>query len=779
MFMRQFRIGIRDIVSFLYASGDLSSETFQNVSALEGTKAHQYVQDRYASDDLSEISINYMYEIDDLMLYLNGRIDGLLKKDESYVIDEIKSTRQNIFSDEFKYNVEHLSQLKFYAYMYLKNNNLDAIEGQITYIQISDYKTRNFKFDLYLRDLEVFIHTSIAEYVEWLYILDQHQKNKLKTIKEIEFPFKEFRRGQREMMAAVYQTIKDQDILYAIAPTGIGKTMASLFSSIKALDHDRQKIFYATAKTQGKMVAIDAIKLLEENGLNIKTLEITAKDTTCFLEKRNCDPNVCPFAKGFFDRLKDATIDIFSNESMLDRSTIEAYAKKHEICPFEYSLYVSYFVDIIICDYNYVFDPRVHLVRYFDESNYQPLILVDEAHNMISRSRDMYSAQILKSDLIKLRRLTNKLKPSIKNPIKKVIDAFKTYEERLAYAYFLSDKDIDETVYDSVRNLLTKIENTLKENPKTPQKSSILDIYFQFLAFIRIYDYYNESYVTNIYKDTGDDLIVELRCLDASKFILDTIQNKAYGTTFFSATLHPIEYYKKLISQDVGETLKIKSPFPSDHLKLILYNNISTRYKDRDQSLSEVVKTIEAVVSSKKGNYIAFFPSYQYLNQVYEKLDANNIEIMIQEKAMDHLQRAHTINTFKSTSDQSLLGLFVMGGMFSEGIDYIGDMLSGVIVVGVGIPMINELNNQLKDYYDLKFNKGFDYAYQYPGMNKVIQAVGRVIRTHTDKGVAVLIDDRFDTPYYKKLFPIEWKDHERIHSQKNLKNALSVFWKNK
>jgi DNA excision repair protein ERCC-2 len=774
--LRQFRIGIRDIVSFLYASGDLSSETFQNVSALEGTKAHQYVQDHYLSDDSSEVSISYIYEIDDIMLFLNGRIDGIIKRDNSYLIDEIKSTRQNIYADDFQYNIEHLAQLKFYAYMYLKNTNIDFIEGQITYIQISDYKTRQFKFDFYLRDLEQFIKVSIDEYVQWLYILENHQKEKLETIKTLDFPFKSYRRGQREMMAAVYQTVKDQDILYAIAPTGIGKTMASLFSSIKALDNDRQKIFYATAKTQGKMIAIDAIKLLEEKGLHIKILEITAKDTTCFLEKRNCDPNVCPFAKGFFDRLKDATIDIFLNESILDRLTIELYAKKHEICPFEYSLYVSYFVDIIICDYNYVFDPRVHLVRYFDESNYQPILLIDEAHNMISRSRDMYSAQIIKSDLIKLRRLTNKIKPSIKNPIKKVLDAMTIYEERLAYAYFLSDKDVDDTVYDTVRNLLTKIENTLKENPKTQQKSQILDIYFQFLAFIRIYEYYNENYVTNLYKDVSDDLIVELRCLDASKFILDTLQNKAYGSTFFSATLHPIEYYKKLISMDIGETLKIKSPFPPENLKLVLYNSISTRYKDRLDSIGDIVQIILNVINAKKGNYIAFFPSYQYLNQVHDMLSNHDIEIILQERTMNHEERHQTINIFKSDSNQSRLGLFVMGGMFSEGIDYIGDMLSGVIVVGVGLPMINDLNNQLKDYYEQAFNKGFDYAYQYPGMNKVIQAVGRVIRTHHDRGIAVLIDDRFDTTYYKKLFPIEWSAYERISSSDKLIHTLATFW---
>ncbi len=777
--MRQFKIGIRDLVSFLYASGDLSSETFQNVSALEGTKAHQYVQDRYISDDLSEVSIHYLYETDDFLLFLNGRVDGILKRNDIYLIDEIKSTRKNIFDETFTYNKEHLSQLKFYAYMYLKNNSLDFINGQITYIQISDYQIRTFTFDFYLRDLEVFVKHALDEYIEWLNILEAHQEQKLETIKNLTFPFSSYRRGQREMMAAVYQTVKDQDILYAIAPTGIGKTLASIFSSLKAIDNDRQKIFYTTAKTQGKVIALEALEMLEKNGLSIKVLEITAKDATCFLEKRNCDPNVCPFAKGFFDRLKDATIDIFSNESILDRLTIESYAKKHEICPFEYSLYVSYFVDVIICDYNYVFDPRVHLVRYFDESNYQPILLIDEAHNMVSRSREMYSARVLKSDLIKLRRLTNKMKPSIKSHIRKVLTAIMTYEDRLTYAYFLSDHDIDEQVYHTIENLLTKTENLLKENPKTPLKSSILDLYFQFLAFVRIYDYYDKSYVTNIYKDSDDDIIIELRCLDASKYILDTLENKTYGSTFFSATLHPIEYYKKLISQDVGETLKIKSPFPQENLSLILYNQVSTRYKDRERSIDEVINVISTVCEAKTGNYIAFFPSYQYLNQVFDKLDTQNIDVILQEREMSHNQRTTTLDSFKQSTDRSRLGLFVMGGMFSEGIDYLGDMLSGVIIVGVGLPMINELNNQLKDYYEDKFNKGFDYAYQYPGMNKVIQAVGRVIRSQTDRGVAILIDDRFDTSYYRKLFPIEWKAYERVQSQKKLKETLSTFWNKK
>ncbi|MFA5474183.1 MAG: ATP-dependent DNA helicase [Acholeplasmataceae bacterium] len=771
------RIPVRDIVSFLYASGDLTSETFQNVSALEGMKAHQYIQSLYTSSDQKEVSISYPYTSGDITYLLSGRIDGLLQTTTGVCLDEIKSSRKNIFDENFTYNGEHLAQLKFYAYMYLKTEHLTEIEGQIKYIQIADYQTRVFHFTFYLRDLEVFILESIQMYQEWLDILFAHQKERTTSIETLVFPFPSYRRGQKQMMAAVYQTVKDKDILYTIAPTGIGKTMAALFPALKALENERQKIFYATAKTQGKAIALDALRLLKENGLRIKALEITAKDTICFLDQRNCDPQVCPFAKGFFDRLKDATIDIFVNEDLFDRSTIEKYAKKHMVCPFEYSLYISYFVDIIICDYNYIFDPRVHLVRYFDEINYEPILLVDEAHNLVSRSREMYSATFAKSDLISLRKLTKNLKPSLRGPIKKALDIITSFEERLEQQPFLTNKTLDASIPEVIENLLRKIENTLKENQNPDHKSKIMDLYFQFLAFMRIYEYYGPTYLTNIYRLKDEDIVFEIRCLDASAFLLDTLQNRAYGTTFFSATLYPLPYYQQLLSQGVGETLKIRSPFPKENLKLILYPSISTRYKDRDQSIHEVVKVIETVYKQKTGNYIAFFPSYQYLNQVYDLLKEKAIDLYVQEREMPLIERDEILYLFKKDSETTKLGLFVMGGIFSEGIDYIGDMLAGVIVVGVGLPMINALNDQLKDYYEATYQKGFDYAYQNPGMNKVIQAVGRVIRTPEDRGVAVLIDDRFNTRYYHRLFPPEWNHFEVVKTPQQLVSSLTKFYK--
>ncbi len=774
--MKQFKVGVGDLVSFLYSSGDLSSELFQNVSLLEGTKAHQYLQSQYGSKDQAEVHISLGYHNDIYDLFLTGRMDGLLVRDGYTIIEEIKSTLFNIFDEDYHVKHEHEAQLKIYAYMYMKNENLKEIDGRVTYIQLSDYKVRHFDYIFSLDTLELFFLESIQKYSIWINLLYEHETLKMSSLSDLVFPFDSYRRGQREMMSAVYQTVLEQDILYSIAPTGIGKTMAALFASLKALNDPSQKIFYLTAKTVGKQIAIDSMDMLHEGTLETKTLELTSKDTICFLDKRECDSEKCPFAKGFFDRLQEATKDIFENEKLMKRSVIERYARKHEICPFEFSLYVSYFVDVIICDYNYVFDPRTHLIRYFDEQNYKPLLLIDEAHNLISRSRDMYSSTLRRSDIIKLRRLSTKLKPTIRTGIKHVLDAYDLFEEPLINQSFITVKSLNIAFYDALKYLMKKVENALKENPKYSKKIEVLDSYFAILAFTRIYDFYNDAYLTNIEK-IGDDISITIQCLDASRFLLDTIKNKAFGTVFFSATMYPLDYYKELLTQKQGETLKIQSPFDHNRLKLIIYDSISTRYQDRKQSIEGVVDTITSVVNAKKGNYIVFFPSYQYLNQVLENMPQDiEADILIQKRDMDFSLRDLIIEKFKTQIERTQLAFFVMGGMFAEGIDYIGDMLNGVIVVGVGLPMLNETNNQLKDYYQDHFKKGFDYAYRNPGMNKVIQAVGRVIRTSSDYGIAILIDDRFTQFSYRKLFPLEWKAYETARNQKQLKTILSTFW---
>lgn len=776
--MKMYRIGVGELVGFLYASGDLSSETFQNVSLIEGTRAHQYVQSQYASTDQSEVSISISWKNQDYELMISGRIDGILERDGTTIIEEIKSTRFPIFTDDYQPNLEHRAQLKMYAYMYMRARNLTDIHGRITYIQLSDYKMRHFPEIFDVDILETFFESSILNYAKWLDVVHAHTLRKNETLKTLVFPFDTYRRGQREMMAAVYQTMMEDDILYAIAPTGIGKTMAALFSTLKSLHEDNQKIFYLSAKTQGKRIALESMDILHEAGLETKTLEITSKDTICFLDKRECDPEKCPFAKGFFDRLSEATKDIFMHETLLSRSVVERYARKHSVCPFEFSLFVSYYVDVIICDYNYAFDPRIHLIRYFDDSNFKPLILVDEAHNMIQRSRDMYSSTLIKSDFILLRRAASKMKPTIRNAVKKVLDLYDRYEEQLKDSPFLSFEHLDPNFMDAIKHLMKKIENAFKETPKYPRKSDVMEYYLSLLSFVIIFDFYNDAYVTNIEQTEDGDISLTLQCLDASEFIHDTVKHKAYGTVFFSATLYPIDYYMTLLTEKEGETLKIRSPFQPEKLKIFLMNQISTRYQDRTSSLPLVVDTITSVLDSKKGNYIVFFPSYLYMKQVIDLLPSGlDADIIIQERDMEIELRDLILERFKEKNERSQLAFFVMGGMFSEGIDYVGDMLNGVIVVGVGLPSLSEANNQLKNYYQKTFNKGFDYAYTYPGMNKVIQAVGRVIRRDSDYGIAILIDDRFTSQTYRKLFPVEWKNVEIISQPKDLKAPLIRFWK--
>jgi DNA excision repair protein ERCC-2 len=775
--MKTVKINVGSLVSFLYASGDLSSETFQNVSLLEGTRAHQYHQRNYLEADEAEVSIALMWTNASYQVFLTGRIDGLLQRGDDLIVEEIKSTRFNIFDENWQYKLEHLAQLKMYAFMYMKANHLTDIKGRLTYLQISDLKSRIFDFVFDVDLLKTFFETSILDYLDWIEILSKHDNEKRASLETLVFPFSEYRRGQRELMAATYQTTMNEEILYAIAPTGIGKTMATLFASLKAMHKEEQKIFYLTAKNAGKKVALESMDVLSEAGLKMKTLEITSKDTICFLDKRLCHPDHCSYAKGFFDRLKDATIDIFEHETLLTRTVVERYAQKHRVCPFEFSLYVSYFVDVIICDYNYVFCPITHLIRYFDDDQYAPHVLIDEAHNMITRSREMYTKSLSISTLVKVRRLSNKMKPSLRGPINRVIDVFSKIKEGMGKQTFLSFKETPFEMIDAIKYCLQKMENTLKDQKNQVNRSDVIDIYLELLGFMKIHDYYGSQYLTNVLITSDDDVMMTLQCLDASKFIYHTIEERVKSTVLFSATLEPVSYYKQLLTTGVGETIKIRSPFDPKHLKLFVMHRISTRYQDRASSLQAIVKAISVVVQAKKGNYIVFFPSYQYLNNVKASLPNDlDVDIIIQDREMDALLRTKTIELFKDLSSRSKLALFVMGGSFSEGIDYIGDMLNGVIVVGVGLPMVNDINHQLKDYYEEHFGQGFDFAYKYPGINKVIQAVGRVIRTHQDYGIAVLIDDRFSKADYEHLFPREWEQIEKIDHTLTLSKSLKNFW---
>lgn len=762
-------IAVKELAYFVCQSGDLTTEFFSNHDLEAGKKAHEYHQSRYNEKSKKEVYIKSEITYQKRQYLLHGYIDGVLNINDKIIIEEIKSTLLDLDELTLNYHQEHLAQLKTYAYLYAINNNLTEVNMRLTYLSAIDYKAKSFDLTLTTTELEEFVLSIFEEYVKWLILLDEAKTIKEETIKSIKFPFKEKRVGQNKLMRAVYENNINNSILYAIAPTGIGKTMACLFSTLKSIK-DKDKIFYLTAKGSGKNAPLDAIKLLSKNGLKIKTVDITAKRKICNCNNKNCNPDECPFAIGFFTRLKSATFEIFEKHDIFSRETILEVANKHMICAFEFSLYLSYFCDVVIADYNYVFDPKAHLIRYFDDDTYKPKVLVDEAHNLISRSKEMYSATITINDIRTLRKRLSSYKPSARNLCNNAIKAFENYHDVLAEKAIYLSVDEDYELNKCLSALKDRTEEILNENKKIKDKDEILDIYFKIMDFCRISDFYSDTHRL-IAKIEDENISVSYKCLDASKFITRTINESIHGITFFSATLYPIKYYMDLLTHGEGNFLELQSPFDPENLNIIINKSVSTKYIDRENSIDDILDTIEAL-AERKGNYIIFFPSYAYLKMVYDRLEAPDFECIVQRNDLTEIDRENIIEKFKTTTNTKF-GFFVMGGVFSEGIDFIGDSLSGVVIVGVGLPLVCDENNILKEYFDEVYpQQGFDYAYTYPGFAKVIQAVGRVIRDKDDKGIAVLMDNRFYQYRYRTLMPPHWQNINVISNNYSLKKII-------
>jgi len=707
-------------------------------------------------------------------------MDGLLREGNKLIIEEIKSTKVDLSNMKIDTRPEHLMQAKMYAYMYLMKHDLRSINVRLTYIYVDDYKTKSFNKRYNKSQLEKFFKETIIEYTKWLEIYNKHQDEKRISIEGLNFPFDEYREGQYKFMGAIYQTLINSDVLYSIAPTGIGKTVASLYSALKTIKDEKEKIFYLTAKNAGKKIVVDTVNLLKEKGLVCKTTVINSKESMCFMDTVDCDPDICPYAKGFFDRLRPAINDIFVHDDVYDMKLIKDYGTYHNICPHEFSLAISNYSDIIICDYNYAFDPRTHLIRYFEEEYFTPKLLVDEAHNLVDRSRSMYSAVLNKKTLLALKKATIKVKPSVRtsvNNLIKYIDLFVEENEVIKSKFYYQDI-LDYDLVNLVERIINTVDRILAENKKFSTRKAVLDCYFELRQFVKISDYYDKDF-KYIVEVVDEDISISLNCLDASKHLLEIIERRVSGIVFFSATLQPVDYYVKLITQGIGKSIKIESPFKKSNLGLFIDDSTSTRYRDRERSIDNIIDSIYAIAETKIGNYIVFFPSYKYMNNVLEEFNDEDYDVLIQKPGMSFHKRSKMLEDFSSVGDKSKIAFFVLGGSFAEGIDYIGDMLSGVLIVGVAMPQFNQYNELLRSHFDEEFGEGFDYAYTYPGMNKVIQAVGRVIRTKNDIGVAVLFDDRYSHNKYKSLFPVFWDHNLTIGRGQYLQSYLEEFWKSK
>jgi DNA excision repair protein ERCC-2 len=774
--MKDIRVSAKEIAELLYGSGNITSESSLSLRAEEGQAIHKFWQDKYLETDQKEVYVAKTQERDGFRLEVTGRIDGIIQREGELMLEEIKSTHMDLELLDEKTFPAHLVQAKLYAHLYACTNNLSRLTVVLTYIDVETKDVWQYEKNFSKKVLENFFDKTIAKYIEWVNKIAEHESSRQKSIEGLSFPFPDYRLNQREMMAHVYRNILDKGILYIQAPTGIGKTSATLFAALKAIKSPKEKVFYLTAKNDGKQIAIDTISLLEENGLIAKTCEITAKDHSCLLKERDCDPDVCKYANGYYKRVFKAIRDIFENESLLTRSVIREYGKKHRVCPFEFSLDLSNYCDILIGDYNYAFDPRVRLIRYFEEKIADPILLVDEAHNLVARGREMYSASLDKEQIQKLLELTKPLKPSPKREIMRILDLFEELDFELINVDFVKYEEPNAYLIQLARRLLVKLDQVLTTDKKVPNRSQIMDGYFALSQFVRTSELYNTDFVF-LLEHADNTIKASIKCLDASGFILQALKETALATVFFSATLDPIEYYQTLLTKNEGRSVKMTSPFRQENLLLLTVDTISTRYQDRKDSLAEIVEIARRLIEGKKGNYIMFFPSYEYLRLIETELSfKGDVEFIRQTREMTRQLRSETIMMFKNETTKTQVGLFVMGGVFAESIDLIGDMLSGVMIIGVGLPGLSPFNNILRSHFDEKFHQGFDYAYTYPGLNKVIQAVGRVIRTKTDRGVAVLVDDRFASPKYLRLYPREWSHMRVVKDMKELKSTINSFW---
>lgn len=773
------RISVRSLVEFILREGDIDnrvSGSMEKDAMLLGGKIHRKIQSRMGMNYTAEVPLKIQMPCDGFVLQIEGRADGVLKDDGKVLIDEIKGILRSLEHLEAPVPV-HLAQAKCYAYIYAVQNSLKCIDVQMTYCQMETEEIRRFCQEFEFQELQTWFQDLVTQYEKWAKFEIEWRNVRNDSIRQMEFPFP-YREGQRDLVASVYRTILRKKKLFIQAPTGVGKTMATVFPAVRAVGEGLgEKIFYLTAKTIMRTVAEQAFSLLKEKGLLYKTITLTAKEKICFCEEAECNPDACPYAKGHFDRVNDAVFDLITHSGDWSREVLEEQAKKHMVCPFEMSLDVSNWADAVICDYNYAFDPQAHLKRFFSESGKgEYLFLIDEAHNLVERGREMYSASLYKEDLLEVRKLVKAEDPKLAKGLSECNQQFLELKRECEHYQIL--KSVSHIAL-KLMNVLSKLEDYLEECKDAEKKKRVLDFYFAVRSFLNIHDIMDENYV--IFSEMMEDgrFQIKLFCVNPAVNLQNYLE-QGNSTIFFSATLLPVHYYKKLLSVEKDDyAVYAHSSFPQENKFLFIGTDVSTRYTRRGESTYQrFARYIAVMAEQKKGNYMAFFPSYRFLEEVHtcflECVD-HEVDSICQVSYMDEEQREEFLEEFEQEREKSLVAFCVMGGIFSEGIDLTDDKLIGAVIAGTGLPQVCTEREILKQYFNAADMDGFDYAYLYPGMNKVLQSAGRVIRTESDRGVILLLDDRFRAMRYREVFPREWQQYQ-LGSVKNLEQEIRTFW---
>lgn len=754
-------ISVRTLVEHVFSSGSIDARFHSQTTLIDGTRAHQKIQKTYQEGDQKEVYVKAEIPFEDLIFIIDGRCDGLLFRDDKVTLDEIKSFSLPLDRLEGEGYPVHWAQAKMYAYMYSRDHEQQEIAVQLTYVHVVTEEKRYFKKILSFSELELFVFEVINAYAPYATQQHEHRNKRNQSCKELPFPFESYRAGQRKLAGVVYKAISDEKSLFVKAPTGIGKTISTLYPAVKAMGEGLlNRVFYLTAKTITRTTAEEAFKRMGSNGLCMKSVTITAKDKVCFQDETLCQKDYCEFAKGYYDRINEAILDILKNEYYMTREVIETYARKHTICPFEFSIDLAYAVDAIICDYNYIFDPRVSLKRLFEEQKKTTALLIDEAHNLVERGREMFSASLNKETFLKLKKDFKSVNKGIYAATSKLNSEFISIKKGNTVKNEFVLDHMDGAFLETLNEFVNSAEEVLVKGNESSKY--LLEAYFMVQQFLKITVLLDDQYIIYAEKNRND-LILKLFCIDPSKLLRQ--MGKGYRSKlFFSATLSPLPYYQDILGGNEGDyTLSIPSPFSKEQTDVFV-KSLSTRYRDRERTKEALVMMLQSLITDRPGNYLIFFPSYQYLLTVYDEFKHINKETptLLQETGMKEAERETFLEAFKPNQNETLLGFAVLGGVFSEGVDLIGDRLNGVVVIGVGLPQLCYERNLIKNHFHKKEKDGYDYAYVYPGMNKVLQAGGRLIRSESDHGTIVLVDDRFLQRKYQLLLPQEWQDYTVI-----------------
>ena len=814
--MPDLRLPVRQLVEFLLRSGSIDSRATGFDRANEGARIHRKLQKAAGEGYQAEVFLTAERTVEGIDFTIEGRADGIFTDEAGTVtIDEIKTTAVPFEDIREEMNPCHWAQGMVYGAIYSAQQSLPELAVQLTYYQIDTDQIVRFVRRFSQGELEAFLQ------LDWA-------GQRRQSLQALAFPFAAYRPGQRAMAGEIYRACrtgkdaahKGGTRLFCQAPTGIGKTMSALFPALKAMgEGSGEKLFYLTARNTTQAAAEDAIARLRaaQPSLALRSVTLTAKEKACLHPDAEghpaCLPELCPYANGYYDRVKDALAALLDGPGPFDRAMLAETAQQFQVCPFELGLDLSEWCDVVIGDYNYLFDPVVHLRRFFDAAG-DWLFLIDEAHNLPDRARAMYSARFCKSSLTEAKRALGRGKGSLKTALTRAdklllevrracvqaaprrtaapADEAEPVQTSLlqtesAPAFALPEPLFaqDGTVFlqplppalpGALRAVQAPLQDWLETNPEDPAHAQLLELYFALQDFARAADRYDSHFVTQL-TARGSELEVQLLCLDPAPFV-DASLAAGRSAALFSATLTPPGYYRSVLGCPEARAVALPSPFPPENLGLYCLPGISTRYRHREASVPAVTEALAALARSRVGNYLAFFPSYAYLQQVYADFTARcpDIATLVQERSLDDAARAAFLARFVPHPATTLLGFGVMGGIFGEGVDLAGDRLIGCAIVGVGLPQVNPQQEMLRRYYEQQCGTGFDYAYRYPGMNKVLQAAGRVVRTPQDKGVVLLLDDRFAQPDTARLFPPHWAHIQYLSGTGALETALRQFW---